>query len=176
MNSYFDDYSQGGQVATTSSAGSNPAGGANNTSGDDTVDSDLSKLFDNGSKTKVEEDSRIPASSPVDLSTDAVAADTGADFTIDKAISEKTDDVTAPAIPEPKPDSMVKKTEEITSATPAASGSLSATENKLKSKKDDLNKQISEIESKLKKVEDTLAKISDLRKQEDDILKAADEI
>lgn len=206
MNSYFDDNTQtaqasgGGSILGAAQAPVASANTATTTTGSldkTSVEADLSKIFDQGTKPPV---TSAPAPAKNDFSVPAIT--TGFDkndplvpdpVPLDKPISSGPSIITGASLPtnkpaeiensdsaktpEPKVNDFSKKMETNTPVSaPVSGGSLSSTESKLKSKKDELSKQITEIEGKLKKVDDTLAKIADLRKQEDDILKAAEDI
>lgn len=206
MNSYFDDNTQTASVSgggSTLGAAQSPtasAGAATTAAGSldkTSVEADLSKIFDQGTKppvvsapTPAKNDFAVPAITTGFDKNDPLVPDP---IPLDKPISSGPSIITGASLPTSKPaetgsldlnktpelkvDDTPKKVENSTpTSTPASGGSLSNTESKLKSKKDELSKQITEIEGKLKKVDDTLVKIADLRKQEDEILKTANEI
>ncbi|MDO8443965.1 MAG: hypothetical protein Q7S80_00455 [bacterium] len=178
MNSYFDDDAQTAQGSTggdlNASATSNLDKG--------TVDTDLSKLFNQGGN--------VPEKvAPATLSDNAVVSttsdekekagpviDTGADLTIDKPFETKTDDQNWNKMPKSSPDDSPKKSETAIPTPSSTSGSLAKTEDKLNSRKNELTEQITEIEGKLKKVDETIEKIAGIKQQEADILKVAEEI
>lgn len=178
MNSYFDDDAQNAQGSTggdlNASATSNLDKG--------TVDTDLSKLFNQGGNVPEKVAPVTPTDDTIVSTADAEkekigsTIDTGTDLTIDKPFGAKTDDQNWNKMPKSSPDDNPKKNE-IDIPTPSSvSGSLAKTEDKLNSRKNELTEQITEIEGKLKKVDETIEKIAGIKQQEADILKVAEEI
>lgn len=198
MNSYFDDYqptSTPGPAAGSSTATATATTPAPDQIDEKTIDSDLSKLFE---QSDTHADSAAPAVNsvvkPPVIEDAAGPIKLEPDLTIDEP-TPKADfvpEVTPPALKEevepikeetttkdasdynPKP--KFDKPEVKPTTNSDSSGSLSETEKRLADRKDELAAQISETEAKLKKIEDTLAKIGEVKKQEADIMKLAEEI
>lgn len=197
MNSYFDDDVTKTAQPTAAASSTTPPVETKDDSVSSDIDTDLSKLFDNGTSVKKEADATFDAPAETaggpELTIDKPSEDSDDDLTMDKPIVApvEADDEKWTANETPKEDKPMKsagsdwspktntnkKSEESSSSTPKSSGgSLSETETKLKSRKDELSKQISEAQGKMDKVSDMLKKISDLKAQEDELLKSAQNI
>ena len=178
MNSYFDDDTQ----TTQGSTGSDLNASAISNLDKGTIDTDLSKIFNQGGNAPEKvalatpSDNTVIPTATTNKEKIGSAFDTGADLTMDKPFDIKTDDQNWNKIPKSSFDDNPKKSEVDVPAVSSTGGSLATTEDKLNSRKKELSKQVSEIDEKLKKVDDTLAKIADLRKQEDELLKSVEEI